>query len=72
MKTNTTKPGSSRHLRQQRAERNALIAVLGWKPEILSPTERYAATTGELVQWVREDLGIDVVKSISRAAAEVL
>lgn len=43
-------------LKQQRAERAALIAELGWPAEpVPCPRgEEYAATTGELRRWVLE------------------
>jgi hypothetical protein len=41
--------------REQLAERDALIAALGWAPEDrTSAGSRYAATTGEMAVWVME------------------
>lgn len=40
--------------REEAMERAALIALLGWEKETHTASERYAATTGELVQWARE------------------
>jgi hypothetical protein len=38
--------------RKHAAERAALVAELGMAPE--DPTDQYAATTGELLQWAAE------------------
>jgi len=38
--------------RKERDERARVIADLGWEPE--DPTDRYAASTAELVCWLRE------------------
>ena len=53
---------------QQRVERAALIAKLGWQPEPPIASERYCATTGELWQSVAERFGIDAANHIRDAA----
>lgn len=41
--------------RAQKAYRAALVAELGWAPEVAQVyAERYAASTGELTSWVGE------------------
>ena len=42
-------------LKAQAAERARLIKLLGMEPEDGTADGRYAATTGELERWARED-----------------
>lgn len=57
--------------RQHLAERDALIAALGWEPEDRSSAgSRYAATTGELAVWVLEARGLGG-NGVERALAAV-
>lgn len=56
----TGKPAESEaaRLRAQAADRAQAIALLGLAPEAESTAERYAATSGELWQILREERGI--------------
>lgn len=61
-------------LKQQRAERYALIATLGWtpEPEHCPPAERYCATTGELWELVAKRFGTTVANNCRLIAATAL
>lgn len=58
--------------RQQAAERACLIHQLGYppEPEGCPRDERYAATTGELFQWVAERFGLPVAERCRAWAKE--
>jgi hypothetical protein len=53
--TNSPKINRTAQRRAHAAERGSLIAFLGWSPEDGTADTRYAATTGELLKWAREN-----------------